>query len=405
MKKKRVMIIAHFCDAGSENSNNRFNYIANMMANEGYEVELVTSSFSHRDKKQRDRVPDGMFSYITTLIHEPSYKKNVSLKRLFISHHVMAENLKKYLEVCNKPDLIYCAIPSINVAEVAAQYAEKNTLPFLIDVQDLWPEAYRLIIKNEKIYKFATFLMKKRVDRIYASADEIVAVSDTYAKRAGGVNTKCKKTTAVYLGTDLQAFDQNITLYKPQYIKDTNEIWLGYCGTLGSSYDLSLFINAIHGVLNRGCTNIRLVIMGSGPLEEEFKTKAKELKVPCIFTGKLPYEEMCAQLSVCDIAVNPIAKGAAQSIINKHADYAMAGLPVISTQDQGEYSQLLSLYHCGFSCWTVEEIQNCIVDLVSNTELRLEMGNNSRKMAEEKFNRDFCYASIKELIQSAINRE
>ena len=27
MEKKRVMIIAHFCDAGSENSNNRFNYI------------------------------------------------------------------------------------------------------------------------------------------------------------------------------------------------------------------------------------------------------------------------------------------------------------------------------------------------------------------------------------------
>lgn len=46
MEKKRVMIIAHFCDAGSENSNNRFNYIANMMANTGYDVELVTSSFA-----------------------------------------------------------------------------------------------------------------------------------------------------------------------------------------------------------------------------------------------------------------------------------------------------------------------------------------------------------------------
>ena len=42
---------------------------------------------------------------------------------------------------------------------------------------------------------------------------------------------------------------------------------------------------------------------------------------------------MVGMLGVCDIAVNSISKGAAQSIINKHGDYAAAGLPVVNTQE------------------------------------------------------------------------
>ena len=40
----------------------------------------------------------------------------------------------------------------------------------------------------------------------------------------------------------------------------------------------------------------------------------------------MSYEDMVQTLVQCDIAVNPIIKGAAQSIINKVGDYAAAGL-------------------------------------------------------------------------------
>ena len=73
--KKKVMIIAHFCDYGQENSNNRFNYLASFLADHGFEVELVTSSFSHRDKMQRIEEKNESRTYRTTLIFEPSYHK------------------------------------------------------------------------------------------------------------------------------------------------------------------------------------------------------------------------------------------------------------------------------------------------------------------------------------------
>lgn len=109
---------------------------------------------------------------------------------------------------------------------------------------------------------------------------------------------------------------------------------------------------------------------------------------------------MCATLANCDIAVNPITKGAAQSVINKHGDYAMAELPTVSTQDLGEYSRLLDGYKCGISCDAdhPEEIFNALMELFDNKQQRKQYGKNARKMAEEKFNRNTTYEEIINLL-------
>lgn len=403
MMAKKVMIVAHFCDYGLESSNNRFNYLAECLSKE-YEVKLVTSSFSHRDKVQRVELKTEDQKYGTKLIYEPSYQKNISLKRLFISHRVMADNLRKYLQTCDQPDMVYCAIPSINVSEVVSEYAQKYRIPFVIDVQDLWPEAYRLVLKSKKLYDLATGKMKKRIDKVYEAADLIVAVSDSYAERAKSVNTKCHNPITVYLGTESTIFDSDVQKYTPKYSKPNNEFWVGYCGTLGHSYDLTIVMEAMRTLADRGVGNIRFIAIGSGPLEERFKRQAKELGIPCTFTGKLPYGQMCAQLSQCDIAVNPITKGAAQSIINKHADYAMAGLPVVNTQECKEYQTLLKKYYCGINCEpnSVGQVAEAILLLLKDRKMCEKMQRNARKMGEEKFDRSKTYGEILEWIRSQL---
>ena len=402
MNRKKVMIIAHFCDYGKEQSNNRFNYIAEMMAETGCDVELITSSFSHRDKKQRCENECADTGYKTTLIYEPSYNKNVSLKRLLYSHKKMADNLKKYLETCEKPSIIYCAIPSINVSEVAAKYAVKNKIPFIIDVQDLWPEAYKLIIKNSFLYDTITRGMQKRINAVYASADAIVAVSDTYLERAVRVNKKSKNNISVYLGTDASEFDSFQWGGKVAIEKNAGEVWIAYCGTLGHSYDLDIVIQALKDIDPK---LYKFIIMGSGPLEDKFKESVQNLNINAVFTGKLPYGQMCALLKMCDIAVNPIIKNAAQSIINKHADYAMAGVPVVSSQDEGEYSHLIENYQCGINCKSdsVEEVHDALMYLISSKEKRVEYGENARKMAMERFNRCTAYSTIEDAILKFMN--
>ena len=49
--------------------------------------------------------------------------------------------------------------------------------------------------------------MRKKADKIYSMANSIVAVSNTYADRAGIVNKNYEEKLAIYLGTDLDYFD------------------------------------------------------------------------------------------------------------------------------------------------------------------------------------------------------
>lgn len=400
LNKKKIIIVAHFCDYGRENTNNRFNYLALMLYREGYEVELITSSFSHRDKKQRIQNKDHKETYKTTLIYEPSYKKNISLKRVLISHKVMAKNLKKYLNQCKKPDLIYCSFPSINVAEVASKYAANNDIPFFIDVQDLWPEAFKMAFNIPIISNLFFKPMIKTVDKVYGRADEIIAVSQTYIDRVMSVEKNKANGHVVYLGTDLDEFDnyaqkENSFLRK----KKMNEKWIAYSGTLGKSYDLISVIDAL-ALLKENTP--KLIVMGSGPRKEEFECYAAKRNIDCLFIGKLSYMEMCSILKMCDIAVNPIVSGSAASIINKHADYAAAGLPVINTQESPEYRQLVEDYKMGINCLNgnSQDIALKIKHLILDEDMCISMGKNARKCAEERFNRKKTYPNIIKVIGS-----
>lgn len=400
LKEKKIMIIAHFCDYGEEQSNNRFNYLASMLHDTGCRVELITSSFSHRNKAQRKHVGERKNTYKTTLIYEPSYQKNISLKRLFYSHKKMAANLETYLHKCQKPDVVYCAIPSLSVAGVAAKYCNKNNIRFVVDIQDLWPEAFQMVLNIPLISNviFAPFM--KMANSIYEAADGIIGVSQTYVDRALSVNTKCKNGYPVFLGTDLNDFDENAK--KNEVLKKSEgEIWLGYCGTLGRSYDLTTVISALSLM---GKQAPKLIVMGDGPRAQEFKEYAQKKNVEAVFTGLLPYNKMCGLLCDCDIVVNPIAKGAAQSIINKHADYAMSGLPVISTQENEEYRNLVDTYQMGYNCENnnADELAACIMKLANDAELRKKCGDNARRCAEEKFNRKTTYQQILKIIEGII---
>ena len=108
---------------------------------------------------------------------------------------------------------------------------------------------------------------------------------------------------------------------------------------------------------------------------------------------------MVSRLKTCDIALNPIVPGAAQSIINKVCDYAAAGLPVISTQDSDEYRQLLNDFQAGVSCEAdAEEVSQAISRLIEDAELRKKMGKGSRSLAESKFNREVTYKELADLV-------
>lgn len=403
---KDILMLVHFNLFPWETGNGRFHYIANMLCENGASVEMVTSSFYHSTKSQRVCSEEQLqtLPYKVTFAYEPDYPKNVCLKRLS-SHKKFAKSVKKYLQTRKVPDLIYCAVPSLDAACVAAKYCKKYNIKFVIDIQDLWPEAFKMVFHMPIVSSVVFAPMQRKANKVYKAADKIIAVSETYAKRGMKVNKKGMPASVVYLGTDKDRFDNSAEVNAVSAEKEDALIKLAYAGTLGSSYDLETVFEALRKMDEEELAKIKFVIMGDGPKREQFKKTATEL--PVVFTGALPYENMVHELTLCDIAINPIAAGSAGSIINKHMDYAMAGLPVINTQECEEYRNLLDRYACGINCecGNANEVAEAIRRLLADENLRKEMGEQSRKMGEELFDRKSTYYKITDAINGMLDTE
>lgn len=394
-----IVIISDFPGSFEGKDNDRFVYLINMIKDK-HDVELITSDFNHGKKKHFESVPE-VDGYKLTMLHELSYPKNVCLKR-FRAHKVWADNVIKYLKKRKKPDVVYSAVPPFLAANYVAKYCNKNGIRFIIDVQDLWPEAFQMVFNVPVISSIIFAPFKAIANGVYKRADDIVAVSQTYVDRALSVNKKCKEGHSVFLGTNLSDFDRNVK-ENPVTTKPSGEIWMGYCGTLGSSYDLTTVFDAMRIIEQKGLKTPKFIVMGKGPREAEFKEKAEGLNVE--FTGMLPYARMCGLLAACDFVINPITHNAAQSIINKHADYAAVGLPVINTQECKEYKDLVSDKNMGFNIPNsdAESMAEKIIELCNNPKLRKEMGRNSRLCAEELFDRAKTYGELSDIITEDIS--
>lgn len=384
-----IVIISEFCEDFSKTDNDRFLYIAKMLADEN-QVEVVTSTFRHTTKKHRKKsVADWPFKI--TFIEEPGYPKNVCVKRFF-SHYVWGKNVLKYINNRKKPDVIYCAVPSLTGPKLVAKYCEKEKIRFVIDVQDLWPEAFQMVMNVPVISSIIFAPFRMLADNIYKRADAICAVSDTYCRRASSVNRKVTETTTVFLGTELATFDY-YAAENPILEKKEEEVWIAYCGTLGSSYDLTCVIDAL-SILDD--SRVRFIVMGDGPKQKDFESYATQKGVECVFMGRLPYDRMCAELVASDIVVNPIVGSSVATIINKHADYAASGLPVINTQNCKEYSSLVAEYKMGFNCpnGDAQSIAEKIIQLMDDPILMKQMGVAARRCAEERFDRETTYFKL-----------
>ena len=400
-RREKIVIIAQFVEEKIENSNSRFTYLAELLPS-NYDTYLLTSSFHHSGKRQKKKIKN-TGSYNIEYVYEPGYRKNVSPKRLY-SHKVFGKSLRKKLKELGNIDLIYCAIPSIDAAWESLKYAKDNSIPFVLDVQDLWPGAFQMIIPNEKLSGALFSFMNKKVNYIYEKADHVVAVSETYVNRANSCR-ESNEGTVVYLGTDKTTFD--VLLKENQPVKAAGEFWVTYVGTLGHSYDIQVVIDAMHLLKERNYEDIAFHIIGDGPLKEQFMRYAMSKKVNAIFHGRLYYPKAVGYLGVSDIAVNPIVPKSLASIINKHGDYAMAGLPVVSTQTSKEYINLLETYKAGINCdgSNPKSVADAIEGYYLSKEMLEEHRKNSRRMGEDLFDRGTTYEGIVREIERVIENQ
>ena len=396
-QKKKVLLIANYWHFEEEKASSRYRSMANILC-EKYDLEVITSTFRHLTKKQRDLSAINLenLPYKVTMLFEPNYHKNISLRRIY-SHHKFAKNIKKHLKNSEKPDYIIVSVPSLSVGSVVTKYANKHQIPVIVDIQDLWPEAFKMAINIPIISDILFAPMMHQANKIYKKASKIIAVSDTYVDR-GLRNCPNKDGTGIYIGTDSVLAAKAVEGI--EISKDEKEFWVGYIGALGHSYDINTVSKAIRLLKDKGIDNVVFKVMGDGPLKNDFKKFADEMGIKSDFTGFLDYGTMMATLSKCDVAVNPIVGKSVSSIINKVSDYAMTGSAVINTQNSPEYRKLIDTYQAGINVENenAEALANAMLKLYNDKKMLAQLKENSRRLGEEKFDRKKTYLKLTEII-------
>lgn len=393
---KKVWIIAPFTEIDTVGARDRFQYLANRLNNEKVEVVLFTSDFNHMKKKHVDSQISESYSYEVKLVHEPGYKKNVSIKRA-LSHIKFAYNIKKIIKKIEKPYVIYSAYPTMSASYVAGKYAKKNNIPFILDVQDIWPESVSSAMDTAKLWlKLLMWPFTKLANKIYKMADSVIGVSETYVQRANVKGTKCKEFIPVYIGAELEKFDD--TYYEGEEVyKKEQDIWITYIGTLSHSYDIDTAIKAFAQLEKH--RNIKLNILGSGPDEEKLIKLAKELNVYDVnvyFYGYIKYEKMVSILKKSDIGLNAIKGSAKQTITNKLSDYVSARLPILNSCQEKEVLDLMINKELGnnYNPGDVDSLKDSILNMINNRNEMEKYSRNSRLFAEKFFDRKESYKVI-----------
>lgn len=401
--KKKIAVISMGVKLNGEKGYSRFRYIGDFLSDAGYQVDLITTTFQHWEKAQRDidAITKEDYKFRLKFIYEPGYRKNIDLRRVR-SHAIAAKNLTRLLQEEGDYDLIYCEIPPNDVALAAAEYAKEKGIPFVPDVNDLWPEAMRMVLDIPLVSDILFYPLLRDAEKVYSLVSGIIGTSDEYRDRPLKKQNLDVPKKTVYVGNEIAEFDRGVEKYGPEISKPEGEFWVSYAGTIGTSYDIRTMVLAAKELLDRGMGQIKIKILGGGPLKEELEKLSRDQGCANVeFVGYVPYPKMAAYLAKSDILVNSFVKKAPQSIVTKIGDYLAAGKPMINTCMSPEFRQKVE--HDGFGINILPEdvkiLADGIVRLYEDEDGRKIMGEKARKIAQEQFDRPQSYKKIIELIE------
>lgn len=241
----KVAVITMGIRLDDEKGYTRFRSVCEFLADAGYQVDLITTTFQHWEKAQRDleKIKNEKYKFGVKFIYEPGYKKNIDLRRIY-SHRIAAKNLMNLLEKEGDYDLLYAEIPPNDVALAAAEYAKKKGIPFVADVNDLWPEAMRMIIDIPVISDIIFYSLLRDAEKVYRLASGVIGTSDEYRDRPFKRRNRDIPRETVYVGNELTVFDAGAAQRTAEIVKDKEEFWVSYAGTIGTSYDIRTMVLA-----------------------------------------------------------------------------------------------------------------------------------------------------------------
>jgi glycosyltransferase involved in cell wall biosynthesis len=229
---------------------------------------------------------------------------------------------------------------------------------------------------------------------IVRSARRNIGVSEAaceFLKHLGATNIQL-----VHDGIDTTIFKKKEdTNYKQKADISKDAIVITFVGRLIYAKGVQDLISAFSRIKDTA-PEVKLLIVGDGPYRAELEKLAQQTDChsSILFSGQRNQDEVIDTLSATDIFVNPsYSEGLPTSVM----EAASIGLPIIAT-DVGGTREIIADYKTGIliKAANTSQLEQKLRELLTNTQLRKELGANARIFVEQKFN----WEKIAELVES-----
>jgi glycosyltransferase involved in cell wall biosynthesis len=178
-----------------------------------------------------------------------------------------------------------------------------------------------------------------------------------------------------------------------------DKIIIVYTGTFERYQGVDLLIESFARLKDRFPQSALILVGGKAAQIEELELQAASCGVreKVKFTGTLPVEEANQYIEMADILVSPRIEGT--SVPLKIYTYLRAGKPILAT-NLGAHTLVLDSNTAILVEPTLDGFVEGLEKLIADEGLRKSLGENGRRLAEEKYNEASYLAKLSDIYQA-----
>ena len=392
----------------------RYGILANELSkNVENKITLWTSDFDHIRKKNRFGITTEYnisSNIVGKFLFSGSYKKNISFAR--IRHNIsLSREFKLEIEkTIEKPDIIICCLPTLELGEQVVNFANIKGIPVIIDIVDIWPDVYLTAFPKsfKAIVKYFLKSEYNRAKRMLDKSSSLIAVSESYLN--WGLNLLKRdilQSDKIFpLGYTSNTLNSDEVLkcqinYLELFNIKPDTVVLTFIGQFEKSYDIETIVDAAKHFSNN--SNLIFILAGNGSKFLNIQQEAKTLK-NIFLTGWLNQAKISALLNLSTIGLVTYSKSALQTLPYKPFEYMSAGLPILSSLN-GELKKIIEENRIGRSYIASNVTSLCseINWFINNKKELKEMGQRSTLLFFKKFSNDVIYPEFVKHIYETYN--
>jgi glycosyltransferase involved in cell wall biosynthesis len=230
------------------------------------------------------------------------------------------------------------------------------------------------------------------------TCDAMITIGPDLAEHVQEINPRVPMQMIENLPLVSDEVDVEVVEQLKEKLGLVGKIVIVYTGTFERYQGVDLLIDSVDIVIQQ-YPEVKFILVGGKPNQiEELKNLVvnKSLDKSVRFMGTVPIEEANTYIEMADILVSPRTEGT--SVPLKIYTYLWAGKPIIAT-NLTAHTLVLDQESAVLVEPTKESLASGLVKLISSESLRKTLGEQSRKLVEEKYSKASYLSKLQKIYE------